>query len=259
MRAKIPFILFFASLMLFSGCAANRHLQRLDGQKWKSEDIVARYLNRWSDWKSLKSHLKVTLSTGDSTFSAKGHLFYLLGERYEIGFAPPYNTVLGTLYLTPEQIVYWDLQISPRVYGIKDTVILSELFPIRMPNWDPRDMLPLPVGGRNGGFQTDSVWYEGPIAKVKGTLGSATYILDLSQEDGIVLREKVLREGRDPIFKDYSGTRSYSSWPISKRVVCQDSTGAFRIAWSLSGISLESIPFRSTIEKTNSQDAGSQK
>jgi hypothetical protein len=255
LSAKAILLLVLGASIL-NGCTAGARLAKPSGEKWKPEEVVARYLDRWTAWTSLKTGIRVSIVTGDSSFAARGHLFYLLGERYEIGFSPPYNRILGNLYLTPEQVIYWDLQISPRVFNAQDTVVLSDILPIRIPNWDPRDMLPFPVSGRSGGFQTDSIWQSGDYWLIRGNSTNAVYILTIAPDDGVIQHESVWRVGRDPIVKSYTHNRSLNGWPISKVVTCRDTSSSFELTWSLRGTSLDAVPFHARTEAIKPLDAG---
>jgi hypothetical protein len=237
------FILGF--LFLINGCATQRAL-------WQGErnaPVTAATLHPWLDrgtaWRSLSSEIKLKISAHDSSFSAKGHLLYLAGESYEIGFVKPYNRILGTFYFTPTQFLYWDVHGFPKVYTARDTVKLSDLIPLGLPNWDPRDLLPFPLSGRSGGFQPDSVWTDHGQTRIMGRTDESIYTL-VFDADGKLSEEVALRHGRDPVYKRYQSIRTLKGWPISTKVTCRDAASQILFKWYLSGIQLETAEFQPT-------------
>jgi len=195
--------------------------------------------------------VKLRVALGDSTFQARGHLLYVIGERYEIGFARPYNRLLGNLYVTPEHIVYWNASGKPQVFAAGERSALSDLFPLALPNWDPRDLLPFPVSGRTSGFQVDSLWRSGGLLVVCGHSNDAEYRIMVANAGGTVAEEQVFRQGRDPIVKRYSRTRFINNWPLSRRVTCTDTTGSVSIIWQLGGIVLDAAQREPNSETTS--------
>lgn len=224
--------------VLALGCAsANRWTSR--DSKALDATALDGFLGRWEGWGSLGARVKFKAVLGDSTFQARGHLLYLIGERYEIGFAKPYNRLLGNLYVTPEHIVYWNASGKPQVFAAGENSTLSDLFPLALPHWDPRDLLPFPVSGRTSGFQVDSLWQAGGRLFVYGHSDDAEYRLTVVDAGGTVAEERVFRQGRDPIMKRYSRNRFINSWPLSRRVTCADTTGSVSITWQLGGVILD--------------------
>ena len=209
------------------------------------------FLGRWDAWGSLGARVKFRAVIGDSTFQARGHLLYLIGERYEVGFAKPYNQLLGNLYVTPEQIVYWDAAGKPQVFAAGENSNLSDLFPLALPNWDPRDLLPFPVSGRTSGFQVDSLWRKGGQAYVLGHSDDAEYRLTVLDAGGTVGEERVFRRDRDPIIKQYGRTHFINNWPLSRRVTCTDTAGTVSITWYLGGIVLDAAHREPASSKTS--------
>lgn len=230
------FLLIVAILAL--GCASAsrwtaRYPQVMDASALEG------FLGRWDSWSSLGARVKFKAVIGDSTFRARGHLLYLIGERYEVGFAKPYNQLLGNLYVTPTQIVYWDAAGKPHVFSVDESASLDELLPLNLPNWNPRDLLPFPVSGRTSGFQVDSLWQSGGRAHVLGHSDDAEYRLTVLDAAGTVGEERVIRRERDPIIKEYRRTRLMKGWPLSSRVTCSDTSGTVSITWYLGGIVLD--------------------
>jgi hypothetical protein len=196
-------------------------------------------LDRSAEWRSASATIKLKVAVGDTSVTAPGHLLYAGGEQYEVGFKEPYNRALGTFYVTPAQIVYWDTKRTPDIYPGDDTVSIAQLLPIRLPDWNPRDLLPFPISGRSAGFQTDSVWFESKHSHVTGTSGKVTSTMALGGPDGAVSREIVRRSGYEPVFKEYWRFRTYKGWPVATRVSCSNESGSVKLTWSLSGILLD--------------------
>ncbi|MDD5088885.1 MAG: hypothetical protein PHI18_08830 [bacterium] len=224
--------------MLAAGCASTNRWASRPSQAPDASELEG-FLGRWDSWGSLGARVKLKAVIGDSTFQARGHLLYLIGERYEVGFAKPYDQLLGNLYVTPEHVVYWDTANKPHVFSAGENADLEELFPIRLPNWDIRDLFPFPVSGRTSGFQVDSLWHEGGEAHVLGHSDDASYRLTVLDGNGVVGEERVFRQERDPIVKKYSRTRLINNWPLSRRITCTDTSGNISITWYLGGIVLD--------------------
>jgi hypothetical protein len=236
-------------LLLSTGCAS-RALWRGEPGKPLTAESLHPWLDRYLAWRSLSTPVKLQIIIPGDKFTAKGHLLYINGESYEIGFVKPYNRLLGNFYITPGQLVYWDVRGFPRMYGSKDTVRMSELVPIGLPNWDPRDLLPFPVSGPRQGFQPDSTWHDGGATYVTGGSGDATYTLKLNA-DGTLAEEVVNRPGFDVIRKQYQRVKIFKSWPIATRVVCSNASGDSRFIWSLNGILIDAFEFHSGDKLSN--------
>ena len=234
-------VIFLAAVL--AGCAASTRFHAPADNKDLAADVLHRYLDRWVGWQSLTSRVKITVSNGDTTVSARGHLVYMLGERFELGFERPYNRFLGNLYVTPDQTIYWNLNSVPQVLTTKDTTTLASLVRINVPNWDPRDLLPFPMSGRTSGLQPDSAWREDNRLRITATSEGVAYRMDVSMTSGCVEREWISRTGRAPLLKIYRRTRDINGWPVPVRVTCTDSTGRFSISWSLREVFLKSEPF----------------
>jgi hypothetical protein len=240
-------ILAAVGLLFLTGCSAKRAL-------WQGErntTVTANSLHPWLDrsmaWRSLSSQIKLKISLHDSTVSAKGHLLFLTGEKYELGFVKPYNRILGTFYFTPTQLLYWDVHGFPKTFGVRDTVRLADLVPMTIPDWDPRDLLPFPVSGRSGGFQTDSVWHDGRTTTISGRCDQVGYTL-IFDGDGKLTGETVQRPGREPLVKQYRSIRTLKGWPLATKVVCSDAANQIQFKWYLSGIQLEAVEFQPTMQ-----------
>lgn len=242
LRADIVIIL-VAAVGLF-GCTATSYLSQAEQEQWTPELILHSYLDRWVEWESMSSEVKLTVQTGDSSFSARGHLLYLVGERYKVGFARPYNRILGDLYISPTHIIFWNPDLSEQVYAAQDTIVLSELLPVEVPNWDPRDLLPFPVSGRTSGFQIDSLWCDESYDYLSGYTDDARYLITIAPNRGTVISETISRSGRDPICKVYSKVKRQDGWPVALRATCYDSLSGFKLKWKLSGLDLEARSFR---------------
>jgi len=252
---RLCLLLVLAGLLL-SGCAAHRVL----GPYRESPQLVSlalhAALDRSEAWCSLsaRAHLKMILP--GTRVRANGHLMFLAGERFEVGFVKPYDRFIGNFYVTPTQFVYWDLKVSPTVYGSTDTLTLSQLIPVVVPNWEPRDLLPFPVSGRTGGFQADSIWRRGTAIYVSGRSDGARHTLTLSADDGRVLEESIERAGRDLMVKHFSKHKQIRSWPLARRVVCSDSSGQSAFIWTLSGIALDADDFQPDRLAADSSNTG---
>ncbi len=239
------------------GCAAGSKFQRPVDDQALATDALHRYLDRWVGWRSLTASVRLTVSTGDTTVTAKGHILYLLGERFELGFVKPYNRFLGNFYVTPTQFVYWDVGSTPHAFTPQDTVSIAELISIPVPNWDPRDLLPFPVSGRSGGFQPDSMHTEGDFLALYGVGDDAAYRLYISKATGRIEQEWVSRAGHEPMLKKYGKTRTLNGWPVTVRVTCADESGEFAMDWSLKGVALEAEPYHLPSDSTSTRTIGS--
>jgi hypothetical protein len=230
--------------LFFSGCAARTALRAYRESPRLAALALHAALDRSEGWRSLSARARLKIAVPGTRARAKGHLMFLAGERYEVGFVKPYDRFIGNFYVTPAQFVYWDLRVSPTVYGSTDTLTLSRLIPAAVPNWDPRDLLPFPISGRTGGFQADTSWRRERTIYVSGRSDGARHTLVLSAGDGRVLEESIERDGRDRMIKRFSKTAQIHSWPVARRVVCSDSSGQSTFVWTLSGIALDADDFR---------------
>jgi hypothetical protein len=249
-------ILLWLAAALLSGCAASGVLSRYAQSRNFASLALHSVLDRSEEWRSLSARVRLKMRVPGARANAIGHLMFLAGERFEVGFVKPYDRFLGNFYVTPTQFVYWDLNVSPSVFGSADTLTLSRLIPADVPNWDPRDLLPFPVSGRTGGFQTDSIWRRGTVIYVSGRSGGARHTLMLSTDDGRVLEESVERAGRDSMVKRFSQYAQARFWPIARRVVCSDSSGLSEFTWTLSGIALDADDFQPARLAADSGNAG---
>jgi len=230
--------------LLLTGCASTYRLMEPTMEPWTYAAAVQRYLDRWSHWQSLTAHTKLKVQIGDSAMTAKGSLIYIAGESYHVSFARPYNQVIGEFYMMPERMVYWGNDHSQLVFSPEDTVRLDELIPIGFPSWNPRDLLPFPVGARCDGLQIIEVRDDSlGRSMVVAESGGARYELALTKADGVIRRETVRREGMEPVFKSYQRTYSIDGWPISGRVICQDASGRIQLTWKLSSLELQAAPY----------------
>jgi hypothetical protein len=241
---------------LLSGCAARTALSPYRQSPQLATLALHAVLDRSEAWRSLSArvHLKVTVP--GTRLRAKGHVLFLAGERFEVGFVRPYDRFIGNFYVTPSQFVYWDLNVSPTVYGSTDTLTLSRLIPADVPNWEPRDLLPFPISGRTGGFQPDSSWRRGTMIYVAGRSDGARHTLALSADDGRVLEEVIERAGRDVMVKRFSKFAQIRGWPLARHVVCSDSSGESAFNWALSGISLDAADFQPDRLAADSSNTG---
>jgi hypothetical protein len=239
-----------------SGCAARSVLSPYRQSPQLASLSLHAVLDRSQEWRSLSALTHLRISVPGTSLRARGHLLFLAGERYEVGFVKPYNRFIGNFYVTPAQFVYWDLKVSPTVYDSTDTLTLSRLIPAAVPDWEPRDLLPFPVSGRTGGFQADSIWRRGDVICVVGHSDGGRHRLTLSADDGRVLEESVERPGRDLMIKRFSKPVQIRSWPLARRVVCSDSTGRSRFVWTLSEIALDSDDFRPDQLATDTSNTG---
>jgi hypothetical protein len=231
------------------GCAAHQVLRPQLNVPLTASDVLDPYLMRWEGWRSASSDLKLRVAVGDTNFSARGHLMYLAGERYEIGFVKPFNRFLGTFYVTPSEVIYWDVHAYPKTYSLKDTVRLGDLIPIGVPNWDPRDILPFPMSGRSGGFQPDSFRTTKGGAEVIGSGDDVAYRFSFSGSQHFLSEEVIQRTGRDPVYKKYEKIRELKGWPVATRVTVTDRSGQVSFRWSLSKVALDGAEYESLMQQ----------
>jgi hypothetical protein len=238
---------------LVAGCAGSSLLSRPAPPPAAPADVLHMYLDRADSWRSLSSMMKLKIRIDNESLVARGHLLYLLGERFEVGFTKPFNRFLGNFYVTPDQLLYWDAHAKPRVFTPRDTVALGDLIPLNLPHWDPRDVLPFPMSGRTSGFQTDSVWTVDKSTFVRGVSGNATYIFTLSGSQKILTEERLYRQGCDPLIKRFDRIHRLHGWPVAARVTCSNDSKSVRFIWSLNRISLDAEEY-STHGSTSGSD-----
>lgn len=205
--------------------------------------VLHAYLDRLTRWRSLSAKIKLHVVTNEAKFRARGHLLYLAGERYEVGFVKPYDRLLGNFYITPEQVIYWDLTISPRTFTAEQPLNLQELIPVGVPDWNIRDMLPFPVSGRTAGLRVDSIWRRGEFTYVSAWCDSAQHLLQISDRDGTIESEQIQRPGKDNILKKYGKYHVKHGWPIPRKVTCMDETQKIRFTWMLDDLELDAGEF----------------
>jgi hypothetical protein len=254
-NSSLVLILLLAAALLY-GCAAGGVLKAHQQNPRFAALVLHSALDRWEQWRSLSAQVKLKINTPDAKARAKGHVLFLAGERYEVGFVKPYDRFIGNFYVTPQQFVYWDLKVTPMVYGLYDSLSLSNLIPATVPNWDPRDLLPFPVSGRSGGFQPDSVWRRDKAWYVSGLCGGARHTLQISAADGRIIEEVVARTNRDVIVKTYSRYSQSHNWPIARRVTCTDPARQSTFTWTLSGIALDAREFRPDLFLADTSNSG---
>lgn len=238
MSLKRLFI-FGAAVLLFSVLPDDATAR----DKWTTEAVLHRVLDRSTAWNSLHAEFKVRVSVGDTIVSARGRLSYVAGERMEIAFRKPWSRFFGSFYIMPGRLIYWDDNISQVVFDSTAELHLSSVIPLPFPDWDVRDMLPLAVSGREKGFQPDTAFQDGDVMKVEGRCLRSRHDLWLDLERGTVLREVVQRERRETITKEYRRSKSLYGWSVPVRVVCTDATGHFRVDWSLSKLDFNAFEF----------------
>jgi hypothetical protein len=242
MTKQIAKALLIMAVAGLCGCASMKPHLSGDARIPSTLASLQFYLERWSQWRAFSSDIKLAINTPETKGQVKGHLLCLSGERYELGFAKPYNQLLGNLYVTPEQLIYWDIHNSPKSFAIQDTVALTDLASLPMPRWNPRDILPFPMCGRTSGFQVDSVVNDAQVVCVFGRSNEAAYQLRFDRQ-GRIVSEIVHRNGADLMMKSYSRFRKYRGWPIATRVVCEDSEHHTQFRWKIGSIQLEAANF----------------
>lgn len=227
--------------IFFFGCASSLTRISTQEQPVTSNELLSRYLDRSGIWESMSCFVKVRLQVGDTTLAAKGTLLYMSPEKYSLSFAKPYNQVIGDIYVTPTQLMYWGNGQTKLFFTDKDTVRIPELVPLSFPAWDPRDLLPMPVSGRTAGFQVMQEFQDSLNQPwIEGECGSASHLLKVDPAKAIIDYEQVVRNGVAPIQKMYSKYYSFHGWPIPTRVICKDETGRVKLTWSISNIELKS-------------------
>lgn len=242
-KPVLKIILLGLLLSGLSGCASSYYLRQPGVTDWTVAQVLHRSLDRWVAWQSLYAEFKLTVSVGDTTASARGHIIYLMGERIEFGFRKPWNKFVGNFYVLPDRSMYWGTTVSPIVYGLDAPVTLEGLLPFPLADWDPRDVLPFPVSGRTAGLQPDSAWYEQGNWNVRAASAGVHHWLVLDTKNGDIDAEVVRRDGRDAVYKTYAGIKHVDGWSLPRTVTCGDSSGRFRLTWSLKSVRLKAQPF----------------
>lgn len=237
MRSSFFGLIVIAALLC--GCASIGVLRLRQGESRAPELALRDVLDRAELWANFGSRTRISIRWNGKRVSTRGHVLYLMGERYEIGFRQAHGSQIGTLYITPAQTIYWDDMSRARVFGVRDTSTLRDLLQLELPNWDPRDLLPFPVSGRSGGFQVDSIVYDRGDAIVYGTADHVRHVLRMTGPRRLITEERVERPGRAPLIKSYSRVLMVSGWPIARRVCCRDDTGAAALNWSMTDIVLK--------------------
>jgi hypothetical protein len=236
-------LLVIALSLCSAGCASTRYFRQAGVSDWTVGQVLHRSLDRWVGWRSLYAEFKLTVTSGDTTATTRGHLIYLMGERIEFGFHKPWNKFIGAFYVLPDRTLYWGTSSVPAVYGLSERVELARLMPLPFADWDPRDILPFPISGRTGGLQPDSVWVEGTDSIVRASAPGVMHWLALNTTKGLVESEVVQRAEREIVYKEYRRFTTVNGWPIPSRVSCADSSGRHRVDWSLSKIKLDAQPY----------------
>ncbi|MFH1011319.1 MAG: hypothetical protein V1784_08810 [bacterium] len=241
MICRIPICIFLLAFLL-SGCASRSVLRAPEGGRWSAEEILRLHLDRSVAWESLFAPVKVTIEVNEDHWSAAGSFQYLQGERIGLQFRQPYRSVLGDFFLTPREFVYWPPFSSPQVIDDMNTLDLAKLFPLKVPNWDLRDLIPFPLGGRTGAFQLDTVMTSGDRYVLRGRTEVAHYELVASARRGEILQERVERAGRESLTKTFRHYVVRSGWLVPTEVACETDDGRFRLIWKMEKPILRAIP-----------------
>ncbi|MBU0692117.1 hypothetical protein KKH18_09945 [bacterium] len=230
--------------LLLAGCMSPYKRVSTHEEPMADAQLLSRFLDRSGSWESFSCRVKVRLEIGDTTVSAKGTLLYMSPEKYSLSFVKPYHQVIGDIYVTASQLLYWGNGKTKYYYSAVDTVHIPELIPMAFPDWDPRDLLPFPVSGRTAGFQVISEQQDS-IGQhwIHGDCGSARHDLRVDPFTGVIRFEQVVRNATDPVRKFYDKYYSIQGWPIPARVTCEDTSGRVRMTWSISQIDLKSPDF----------------
>jgi len=231
-------------LLLFTalGCAGRVALRAPEGDRWSAEQILKLHLDRSIAWESLFAALKVTVEMNESRWSASGSFQYLAGERIGIQFRQPYRFVLGDFFLTPSEFVYWGPFTSPQVIGDLDTLHLAHILPLDLPDWDIRDLMPFPLGGRTGVFQLDTVAASGDTYTFYGRTDKASHRLTASARRGEILQERVEHDGREPLIKVFRRYEVCQGWLVPTEVACSTEDGRVCLTWKMEKPVLRTLP-----------------
>lgn len=230
------------AVIFLTGCAGRIALKPPEGERWSAEEIFHLHLDRSTAWESLFAAMKVTLRVEDEFFSASGSLQYLAGERIGLQFRRPYRFVLGDLFLSPTEFIYWAPFSSPEIIRDLDSLHIAELFPLDLPDWDLRDIMPLPFGGRGGGFQLDSVTLSGDTYTLCGRTGTAFHRLTASARRGEILLEEVQRDGREILIKTFHKYEVHEGWLVPIEVTCSTEDARVCLTWKIKKPVLRTSP-----------------
>lgn len=230
------------SFFFLVGCASRALLKAPEGGRWTAEEILHLHLDRSVAWESLFAALKVTLQVEDDRFSASGSFQYLAGERMGFQFRRPFRFVVGDFFLTPTEFIYWTPFASPLVIANLDTLHLAQLFPLDLPNWDLRDIMPFPLGGRSGGFQLDTVMISGDTYILCGRTETADHRLVASARRAEILREEVKRDGREPLIKTFRKYEMLQGWLVPVEVTCSTEDLRVCLIWKFHKPVLRALP-----------------
>jgi hypothetical protein len=229
-------------LFFLTGCASRAVLQAPDGNRCTAEDVIHLHIDRSSAWESLFAAMKVKLEVGDNRWSASGSLQYQVGEQISFQFRKPYRLVLGDVFLTPTRLVYWPPFSTPQVFEEFDSLSLVDFFPLELPDWDVRDIMPFPFGARSSGFQLDTVITSGETYLLNGRSANARHFLVASAIRGEILTERIEREGREPLLKTYRKYVIREDWLVPTEVQCETEESGISLTWKLIKPALRAAP-----------------
>jgi hypothetical protein len=229
-------------LFLLTGCASRVALRAPQGERWSPEQILHLHLDRSVAWESLFATLSVTLQVKDDSYSASGSFQYLSGERMGFQFRRPYRFVLGDIFLTPTEFIYWAPFSSPQVITNLDTLHVARFFPFDLPDWDLRDVMPFPLGSRSGGFQLDTAVASSDMYVLSGHSGGAAHRLVASACRAEILREKVERDGREVLIKTFRKYEVHDGWLVPVEVTCSTEDARVSLTWKIKKPVLRATP-----------------
>jgi hypothetical protein len=221
-------------LSLLTGCASRAVLRAPEGGRWSPDRSVA--------WESLFAALNVTLRVDDNYYSASGSFQYLSGERMGFQFRRPYRFILGDIFLTPTEFIYWAPFSSPQVITNLDSLHVAKLFPLDLPDWDLRDVMPFPLGSRSGGFQLDTAVASSDTYVLSGRSEATTHRLLASARRGEILREKVERDGREVLIKTFRRYEVHDGWLVPVEVTCSTEDARVCLTWKIKKPVLRALP-----------------
>jgi hypothetical protein len=231
---------------IMNGCSSTRPFVRSVTHSDNVQKILQSVLARSDYWISMSSSIKLTLKINRESVKMKGHIMFLAGERYEVGFVPPFNRMLGNFYVTPDQTIYWDRHAAPHRILLNDTLKISDMLPLPLPNWEPRDLLPFPLSGRNGGLQIDSIKSsDNDHCVAFGHDGTSTRELKFDLRTGAIDQEIIHRNKRVALYKKFGRLRTIHGWVIPTQVQCSDSADDNDFKWTL----------KSPVIRTESQES----
>lgn len=159
-----------------------------------------------------------------------------------IQFRRPYRFYFGDIFLTPTQFIYWVPFGSPQIVENLDTLHLTEFFPFDLPDWDIRDLMPFPLGGRASGFQLDSIIVSGESYILHGHSANTKHQLTASAIRGEILSERVQREGRTPLIKTFRKYKVSADWLVPTEVRCETEDGSVSLTWKMAKPVLRALP-----------------